>query len=344
MSAETIEVLPYTDDGRDPDDTGFMLYAGGSPNVDIPGAVTTHMIPDRRAVILREILNHIGYRDTPIGVGSIFPIGKEDEELVKYLQEHQIDGRTYEGAGLVECFPSAYDVIHDTIEKHGPNLKVAALAPMTDLAKAIERQTDADKFCRIGGLFIQGRVKVVRGRLVPDPDAYNMAQDMEAAERVFALQDRLPFTLVDKRTAYLVPITRDDCDAFARTRNPVGAYFKHHAIRGLECFAERDPETFRRVYNVAPDEIDTLEGLSKPYDVLVAKAIINPAGLRTERVGHHTLIGMTDESPGIEPADIAMVKADLTNTMLRALRRNRVRNSVRHLLRRAHLLSDPLAA
>lgn len=313
---EKIPVLTLTDDGRDVDDIEAIAYLQGSPSTYIAGIVTTHMIPDRRARIAREMMNHFHEFEVPIGVGSVFPIGKEDELLVKYLREHTIEGTTYEGDGLIECFPDGIELIHELIDKYGSELRIAVQAPLTDLAKAAQK--DEKNFCKIGGLYIQGQATIDDGKLVPDFKAYNLAEDEEAANHVFSLQDKIAMTFVGKYAAYQVPFTRKDFEAFVATGHVVGEYLKTHAEKGLECFAKRAPKIFERVFGVSADKVDGLDALSNPYDVLVAKAVANPEGLKGIKVGKHTLIGMTEDDRGIESPE--EVKADLMNTILKALR------------------------
>jgi inosine-uridine nucleoside N-ribohydrolase len=317
QTVEKTPVLIYSDDGRDVDDIEAITYLAGSPNIEIAGIVTTHMIPDRRAMIARAVLNGLGKNDVPIGVGSIFTTGKEDETLLKYLREHTVRDRTYEGEGLIETFPDGMDLIEDLTDHYGDKLKIAVLAPMTDLAKVAERSPRL--FKRIGGLFIQGQAVVEDATLSPDPAAYNLAEDMEAATHVFRFQDEIPFTMVGKHAAYQVPLLRSDSERMSATGNSVGMYMKTHAEKGIECFAERAPQIFTRVFGVMPNQVSQLNELSKPYDALVAMAIANPRGRIANHIGHHTLIGMTPEDTGV--ADAAELKRDLMNTMMRALTR-----------------------
>ena len=313
---ETKPVLIYTDDGRDVDDIEAIAYLAGCPNIEIVGLVTTHMIPDRRALIARAVLNNLGKFNVPIGVGSVFPMDKEDELLTAYLRQHTIQGRTYEGEGLIECFADGATLINETIEQYGQDLQIAVLAPLTDLALTARRYPD--NFRRIGGLYIQGQATVSNGLLVPDAAAYNISEDKEAAVRVFEFQDDIRMTLVGKYAAYQVSFTRGDFDLFEATGNPVGFYLKKHAENGLACFAERDPETFERVFGVSADQLHALNELSKPYDALVAKAIARPEGLLAECVGHHALIGMTEQNHGVE--DAQALRLELLSTIMGALR------------------------
>lgn len=317
---EKEHVLVYTDDGRDVDDIEALVYLAGCPEVQIEAVVTTHMIPDRRAMIARSVLDNLGVYNIPVGVGSIYPLGKEDESLVSYLRQHTVHGRTYEGSGLIECFPNGVELIGESIDRLGDRLKIAVCAPMTDLAKAAVH--DPSTFKRLGGLFIQGQAVIENGSLSPDPEAYNLKEDLEAAEIVFRFQNDVPFTFVGKHAAYELPLHRADFTSFAATGNPVGVYMLEHAIKGIECFAERAPEVFSRVFGLQPDQLDILDELSKPYDALVAKAIARPDGLLGERFGQHTLVGMSPSSNGIENPHL--VKQDITTTIINALERGTV--------------------
>jgi len=312
---ERTPVFVYTDDGRDVDDMEALAYLVGSENTEVVGVATTHMIPDRRAMIARAFLSHMGHPDIPIGAGSIFPLGKEDESLIQYLREHTIQGRTYEGDGLIECFPSAEEVVIGAIRKYGPALRIASLAPLTDLAKVA--RSHPEEFATIGGLYIQGQATVEEGVLVPDPQAYNIKEDEEAAKSIFDLQTQVPLTIVGKFAAYQIPLTRVEFDRFEATSNPAGAYLKNHAIKGIQCFAERAPDIFRRVFGVEATDLNSLSELSKPYDALVAMAIAHPEHFAPVRIGRHALIGMTKENPGLNDNDT--VKRELVSTIIRAL-------------------------
>jgi hypothetical protein len=131
----------------------------------------------------------------------------------------------------------------------------------------------------------------------------------------------VPFTLVGKYAAYQVPLERSVFDDFEATGNQAGIYLKTHAIAGIRCFAERSPEIFTHVFGVAPDQIDSLDELSKPYDALVGMAISSPELFEARYVGRHALIGMTPDAPGVR--NPAQTKQKLVATILRALTSSR---------------------
>lgn len=318
---DKIPVFGLTDDGRDVDDVEAFAYLEGAPEAFTAAIATTHMIPDRRAMIARAYMAHLGRPDVPIGVGSVFPIGKDDEALVPYLRAHTIQGRTYEGDGLIECFPSAEEVLVNSVRRYGKRLQIAAFAPLTELAKVM--QSHPGLLEDVGGIYIQGQATVEGGELAPDLAAYNLKEDPEAAHTVFGLQHHVPFTFVGKHAAYLwpMPLTRNNFNAFAATGNPAGTYLKTHAIKGIECFAERDPDIFKRVFGVDANQVGTLQELSKPYDALVAMSITSPELFAPIRVGRHALIGMDAEHPGI--INPVATKAKLIGTIMRALTANR---------------------
>lgn len=315
-------VLVYTDDGRDVDDIEAITYLQGSTNSYIAGIVTTHMMPDRRAMIARAIMNSFNEPDIPIGVGSIFPLGKEDDLLVKYLREHTIENRTYEGEGMIECFPDSIGLMHELIDRYGSKLSIAVLAPMTDLAKAV--QQDRNNFSKVGRLYIQGQAKVEGKKLVPDESAYNLKEDMEAASIVFSLQDKVAMTFLGKYAAYQTPLLREDFYTFERTGHPVGKYLRIHAEKGLECFVKRAPDVFKKVFGIPADEdayeaFKKLDKLSNPYDALTVMALAKPGLFSGVKIGKHKLIGVSSENHGLK--DSEKVKSDLIQTMLSALKK-----------------------
>lgn len=314
-SHETTPVLICTDVGRDIDDAEAITYLAGSPNIEIVGLVTTHMIPDKRARIARAMLNELGNKSVPIGSGSVFPLGEENKVLNTYAEEHTRNGASYEGKDLIESFPDGVRVIGDAIDEYGNDLQIAALAPLTDLAKVAEH--DPSAFRNIGRLHIQGQVLLRNGQLVPDLDAYNLNEDTVAADQIFELQDDVPMTFVGKHAAYQVPLTRNDFARFAATSNPVGAYLQTHALEGIAALAEYDSSTFERVFGVPVSQLDQIDELSKPYDALVALNIAKPGNLIATSLGHHSIIGMYAEYHGVK--DPQLLKTELVNGITNAL-------------------------
>ncbi len=324
-TSEPIPVLVLTDLGGDVDDVEALAYLAGAPESQVVGIATTHMIPEKRAKIARAFMTELGQPEVPVGVGSVFPLHRDEETELRdtYLSEHAINGESYEGQGLLEhrpelgptVFPSAEEIIVSAVRRYGKKLKIAAQAPLTDLAKVM--QSHPGLLEQIGGLYIQGQATVEDGVLVPDMQAYNLSEDPEAAQTVFGLQQTVPFTLVGKFAAYQLPLLRSDFDAFEATGNQAGIYLKTHALMGIQAFADRSPDIFHRVFGVEPDKVHLLRELSKPYDALVAMAMTSPEMFTPERVGHHTLIGMTAERHGVQSP--VATKQKLISTILRAL-------------------------
>lgn len=321
-------VLIYTDIGRDVDDLEAMAYIAGSPHLEPVAVVTSNMIPQRRGQIAKAVMNSFGYQDVPIGVGSTFPIGNDDISLLeKYLSEHTISSKSYEGVGMLGVYDaqpteSAEKVILDTLDKYGDRLTIAVLAPPTDIAKAVQKERS--KFRKVNGIYVMGQAKNENGRLVPDESAYNLKEDMDASNVLFSLQDDVPFTFITKFAAYQTPLNRTDFERFAETGHPVGEYLKTHAEKGLECFVRRAPEIFKRVFAV-PEEQDAYEAftqldkLSNPYDALTVMAIARPELFLPEYQGEHKTIGVSKEQTGLKSD--TEVRSDLVKTMLNALHR-----------------------
>lgn len=314
------KVLIVTDDGRDVDDIEAIVYLLGRKDVEIVGFIATHMIPDKRARILRLMMLHFGKKNMPIGVGSVFPIGKEDVILEKYLKEHNIDGISYEGDGLLENFPNGEQLILHMIQKYKKDLQIAVFAPSTDLAKAAN--SNPKLFSQIGGFFIQGQALVKNGKLFPDYQAYNLNEDNIATETIFSFQDRIPFTFVGKHAAYQTPLMKSDFERFTNTGHPVGRYLTTHAKKGIECFVKRAPQIFEKVFHHPASDYQNLKELSKPYDALAAMAMVDQSGMNPVRVGIHTLIGMSENNNGI--TDPVLVKKNMMDGILRGLKKRSI--------------------
>ncbi len=320
-------VLVYTDIGRDVDDLEALIYLAGSPNIEIVGVVTAHMIPKVRAQIARAVLNALGLSHVPVGVGSVYPLeSRSSSELRKYLVEHQIEGISYEGIGMItkrskQPTTKGEKIILNAVKKYKDQLVIAVLAPPTDLAKAVLKRREL--FQKIAGFYFMGQALQEGNKLVADPKAYNFAQDMAASEVLLSLQDHVPMTFLTKFAAYATPLNRTDFAQFEKTDHPVGKYLMIHAVKGLECFVKRAPEIFKRVFQIpahedANEAFAKLQKLSNPYDALTVMAIARPELFSPVRVGMHKFIGLSLEATGVP--NPVKVKSELMNTMLNALK------------------------
>ncbi len=307
-----IPVLVYTDIGRDVDDVLAICYMAGNPLIEIVGVVTTHMIPDRRAMIARALLDSLRLESVPVGVGSIHTLDR-DSEVPRYLKHHKVNGATYEGIGLIPCFQSAKKVMIDCIEKYGKSLMVSVQAPLTDLAKITEQLGG------VGGLFIQGNARLDTGTLEPHSVAYNISEDFRASIRVFhELRNKVPFTIIGKHAAYQCKLETDDFEAFRRKGTVAGKYLFDHAKAGIECFAQRDPHSFSQVFK--GKTIDEVGISSNPYDALLAMAMAHPEMFAFEEFGNHRLAGMLPETHGI--VDATASKAHLLLAIMTSCQRS----------------------
>eukprot|EP00566_Odontella_aurita_P004990 CAMPEP_0113581674 /NCGR_PEP_ID=MMETSP0015_2-20120614/31444_1 /TAXON_ID=2838 /ORGANISM="Odontella" /LENGTH=616 /DNA_ID=CAMNT_0000486169 /DNA_START=68 /DNA_END=1915 /DNA_ORIENTATION=- /assembly_acc=CAM_ASM_000160 len=238
------------------------------------------------------------------------------------------------------------DAVHfilDLCRRYCGSLRVLALAPLTDLAAAL--RFDASTVLRgVKSLHIQGQAILVPDdededdddsdmdvdgdgdgdgdngsavRLEPDPAAFNLRCEMDAARYVFAQFQRrsdrrpgdtddgddgddgggggggVPIILVGKHAAYAIPLTHAH---FQRWDNGAGHWTPHPrilrtALDGIEHLGRAAPETFERVFRVPATVLDgfattrttdedlaaALPHISCPYDVVAAMTVIPAA-------------------------------------------------------------------
>lgn len=310
------KVIVLTDVGRDVDDVQALNCLEAAEQrglLEVVGIVATHMLPDVRSRIARLIAQKFG-RKIPVGSGSTFPLGREYEQhlLKQYLEEHKIGNHSYEGLGLdgfnygFAMFRKSEEVILNAIIENPGEVYIFVLAPFTDLAKAILCNISVFEKGGIQGIYVQGNASVESfSKLTPDEVAYNVKEDVWAAEIVMSkLEGIIPFTFLGKWAAYEAPLTEADFQKFADTGHPVGKYLLETAKNGLRCFAERMPELFSKLYAQGRpvdknNSLANVTHLSNPYDPSTILALIRPELFKGNKVGKHTFIGQEKSNPGV---------------------------------------------
>ena len=315
---DKIPLLVFTDFGRDVDDAEAFAYIAKNDSFNLAVVVCCGYIPECRAKSLSLFLQLLGTK-APVAVGSALPLGVTDSTFItKYLAEHSLDGKPYEYS-LLESMEKAAGVpqsltaintdclIDSLLNRYKGRLRMVVLSQATDAARYFSRHTG--RTSDLHSVYIQGQAVAdsMSGKLLPDEAAYNLKEDMNAAEILFSLQDSVPFIFLGKYAAYPMAYSTEEFLQMSQHNGEAGKYLYQAAEKGLECFAQRDSSTFYRVFGLPPsvplaEAVKQSGKLSNPYDLLTVIAIDKPELFNSYKVGKHTFIGVRKEdNPIAEP-------------------------------------------
>lgn len=310
-----IPLLVFTDFGRDVDDAEAFTYIAKNSSFNLAGVVCCGYIPECRAKSLNLFLHSLG-TEVPIAVGSALPLEVTDSTLItKYLAEHSLGGKPYEYTlfeNLAETVDTSRSLINIDADRladsllscYKGRLRVVVLSQATDVARFFNQYPE--RVSDVHSVYVQGQAVAdsINERLLPDEAAYNLKEDLKAAGILFSLQYSVPFMFLGKYAAYPMAYSTEEFHRMSQNNSKAGEYLYQAAVKGLECFAQRDSSVFYRVFNLAPsvplaEAVEEAGKLSNPYDLLTVIAIDKPELFNSHKVGRHTLIGMRKEDNAI---------------------------------------------
>lgn len=172
------KIILDTDIGDDVDDAFALGLALASPELKILGVTTAWGDTRLRARLVDRFLGETGHADIPVGVGIV------TESKVKFSQAPwALDGPP------ARQHDDAVDFLLREIAENPGSITLIAIAPLTNLAAAIDR--DPATFKKLHRVVLMGG-SIRRGYgdlgFEPDhrPDAeYNIASDAAAARKLF---------------------------------------------------------------------------------------------------------------------------------------------------------------
>jgi purine nucleosidase len=174
------KIIIDTDIGDDIDDAFAVALALSSPEFEILGITTAWGDTQVRARIADRLLCETGMDQIPIAAGP--------STQSKLALDHAPWARSYWKP--VRQYPPAVDFILDQIKRYPDQITLLAIAPLTNVGAAIERDPGTfrklKRVVMMGGSLYRGYNDL--GYLPdhgPDPE-YNIASDIPAARRLFA--------------------------------------------------------------------------------------------------------------------------------------------------------------
>ncbi len=169
------------------DDAMALLYLLAHPDVNVVGITTVfgNNTAAQCATNSLRVLELVGRRDIPVACGAEAPLVGEVTYLATHV--HGSDGLGDAGLPVDVGTPlsplSAVELIDDLSRRHAGSLRLLALAPLTNLAHALDAIPDLTT--RVRDVVIMGGAADAPGNQSAAAEA-NIIHDPEAAQRVIA--------------------------------------------------------------------------------------------------------------------------------------------------------------
>jgi len=224
-------VLIDTDPGID--DALALLLAWSSPEIRVE-AITTVAGNVRVEAASTNVVRLLALRrPTPrplVAAGAAGPLARALTTATRYHGEDGLgDLADWPVVEPVPTSPDAASVIVDAARRHGRELTLVALGPLTNVALALKQ--DAAVVGRVGRVVVMGGAVDVPGNVTPAAE-FNMHVDPEAAHRVLAAG--LPLELVPLDATRQAVLPRAGMRAaLGRSPGPLAARIQAFSERGF---------------------------------------------------------------------------------------------------------------
>lgn len=177
-----MKVIIDTDIGDDIDDAYALILAASTPEIELIGVTTVYRNAEQRAKIAAALLEELGKGEIPVAAGEDYPY--KTPFKVEPFEKRLPDGRPE----IPHYFPefaeekysslSAEEFLLSSAEKYPGEVTVAAIGPLTNLARAYEK--DPVRFGKIKEIVCMG------GCFGSAFAEWNVRCDAEAAEKVLS--------------------------------------------------------------------------------------------------------------------------------------------------------------
>jgi len=224
-------ILIDTDPGID--DALALLFAWNSPEIRVEAITTVagNVSLDAASTNLQRLLALRRPHPSPVvAAGAAGPLARALTTATRYHGEDGLgDLPDWPAVERLPTAPGAVDVIVDAARRHGRDLTIVALGPLTNLALALK--VDAAALGRAGRVVAMGGAVDVPGNVTPTAE-FNMSVDPEAAHRVLAAGLMLDIVPLDATRQAVLP--RAGMRAtLARSPGPIAARVQAFSERGF---------------------------------------------------------------------------------------------------------------
>lgn len=289
VNAQEKLILVYTDFGRDVDDALAISCLAKYQNNQQSILVCSGNNPSIRTNSLKLFCKLLNYKCTIIQGKKLISekdsipyevsLYKTLDSLNNISTESNISAKSKVSRGDNSAKSSVIKILSQEKRK----IIVFILGPATEFASHLDSIPKIED--HIEAIYIQGQANIInQTNLSPSTESYNLRLDMEAANKLFELQSKIPFILIGKYAAYEAKIDKEDLYSI---KNSLAAQYTLKAAQlGLENFAKKEPELFLKIFGtMSPSTI------SNPYDALAVLSMSNPELFNFTTVGIHKLCG-----------------------------------------------------
>jgi ribokinase len=213
----------YLDCDTGIDDALALVYLLASPTVELVGigTVSGNISAAAGAQNTLDLLTMAGFDHIPVAVGCHDPlVGAFDGGALRVHGDNGIGGVTLPTSRRSPVTEDAAELLVRLAKRHPGELKILAIGPLTNLARALELEPKLPGLVR--DVTVMGGAAQVAGNHSPYAEA-NIASDPEAAARVFAADWPLTVVPLDVTMSHVF----DETDRAALLSSPRSI---HHAL------------------------------------------------------------------------------------------------------------------
>ena len=210
------KIIIDTDPGQDIDDLLAIAFALRRPELDVRAITTVTLPSDRRARLAKRLLRYLDRDDIPVAAGMQFPLRVLSDDEVRFQHDFARSMNHYAFAEPEDPRDDpggadAVDLIIRTVNAHPGEVAIACIAPLTNIACALQRQPD-----------IAGRIPYIAmmgGETVLNRLEHNVAFDYVAADVV--LRSGIPVFMGTWDVTRRFVLSLEDCRAFGAHACPL---------------------------------------------------------------------------------------------------------------------------
>lgn len=271
------KIIIDTDIGDDIDDLIALEYLAKRPDVELMGITTVWMNSFLRARMVKKVLNLLDKPNIPVYAGYGTSLGSFHNIHLGEIfcqAESDLNREEYSPLNQPGHEEEAIDFIVNAARKYGDRLTILGIGPLTNIAKAYEKDVEAMKQVHLhimGGCFFRSFVE------------WNIECDYIAAGKVFAKAkdmvaigiDVTEKTVFNKdcQSVFLLDHTpygqyRNRCIELWQKANPTRIMTLHDPLAAMSIVEPSILEFFPRHVHVCVDQSGFTTGLTLPIEDL----------------------------------------------------------------------------